>query len=537
MAAPAAASTTPTSTSAGGKRRPPNPLCLQHPQQQLQQLQHQRHSAPTPSTFSSSSNSSRTLNTTLTALLLPLAALVTITPPHPASANKVWLSGNPLGYSITFVNAYLKGADQTSKPSNEAYTIRGNISYPDCMYYVRGKVPPQEVDLIVWNAELSGIPGCYIKKYDRMDTATIVWGGDMGCVLPGRYFNDSSYGPWYLNMTLNECADTCQNDGDRCTAAMYFPNGSCIMKGFNYPTSYPNRYITFPWWQWVDRVFDGTIPPKDLSPNATTASTTTAAAAPTTSTSAPAAPSPTPSGGAGDDAVAAVARSSVLIGGLVGGAIVAGVAAVAAVVVVLVLRKRRTGARRSDVAAAGSSAGGGTAGFLSSRGGGGGGGGGGDGGGDRRGRGDRGSDDGDGESAATAFTRTAGAAGGSVFAVAQAIPEWPQSLRQTLATAEPPVQEGYQLSYHHGGVAVDHGGSSSSQAGSDARPGLTFRDGFAVPCHSVPAAVETSAYGSSQVGSSQLQAPSRTETEPGSVLWVAPIDGGSVSDRGNPSSK
>ncbi|KAI9334666.1 hypothetical protein DFJ73DRAFT_36021 [Zopfochytrium polystomum] len=184
--------------------------------------------------------SSRAATTTALALVLSqiaalacLAAIIiiVIVPLAPAAANKVWLPGNPLGdTTITFVHAYLKDADQTNMHDNEDWILRGTISYPDCMFYVRGSVPPQEVDLIVWNSVASGFPGCYIKKYDRMDTATIVWGGDMGCVLPGRYFEDSSYGPWYLNVTLNECANTCQNDGDRCSAAMYFANGSCIRK-------------------------------------------------------------------------------------------------------------------------------------------------------------------------------------------------------------------------------------------------------------------------------------------------------------------
>ncbi|KAI9334662.1 hypothetical protein DFJ73DRAFT_962914 [Zopfochytrium polystomum] len=210
--------------------------------------------------------------------LVPLAAIAALAP-HPASSNPLWIPGNPLGdTSITFNFGYLKDADQPGVHDNIAWQKdHQTITYQDCMNYVRGKVPAGEVDLIVWNQDVSpgGIPGCFVKKYDRMAGASIVWGGDMNWVLPGRYFIDNSYGPWYSSVTLNDCANTCLNDGTRCAAAMYFSNGSCIMKGFNYPHTYPNQYVMFPWWQWVNGAFDGTIAPTAPAQPSVAVSTTT----------------------------------------------------------------------------------------------------------------------------------------------------------------------------------------------------------------------------------------------------------------------
>ncbi|KAI9324112.1 hypothetical protein DFJ73DRAFT_768565 [Zopfochytrium polystomum] len=222
--------------------------------------------------------------------------------PTPVSCNQLWIPGNPLGdTSITFnYGGYLKDGDQPFVHDNVAWQLNNRqISWPDCMNYVRGKVPAAEVDLIVWIQGSDG--GCYIKKYDSFNGAAIIWGGDKQWVLPNKYFADNSYGPWYTGITLDQCANICLGDGYRCAAAMYYPNNSCIMKGFNYPTTHPNQYVMFASWQWSSSIFIGTVPP-------------TAAPDPTPLPAATATPPPPPaSAGGGGDAGATDAGQSTMV--------------------------------------------------------------------------------------------------------------------------------------------------------------------------------------------------------------------------------
>ncbi|KAI9331790.1 hypothetical protein DFJ73DRAFT_898025 [Zopfochytrium polystomum] len=253
-------------------------------EQQRQQHQHQRQQLLLNNNNQSARPPSAAASGAGALLSVVLAALLSATP---ASCNELWIPGNPLGdTSITFNLGYIKDGDQPWAHDNVAWQLNNReISYPDCMNYVRGKVPASEVDLIVWIQGSDG--GCYIKKYDSFDGAAIIWGGDQQWVLPNKacelapracYFADSSYGQWYTGVSLDQCANTCLGDGTRCAAAMYFPNNSCIMKGFNYPTKHPNQYIMFPWWQWSSSKFIGTVPP--TAPDPTPAPTATETPAP-----------------------------------------------------------------------------------------------------------------------------------------------------------------------------------------------------------------------------------------------------------------
>ncbi|KAI9334667.1 hypothetical protein DFJ73DRAFT_852698 [Zopfochytrium polystomum] len=200
------------------------------------------------------------------------------------------------------------------------------------MNYVRGEVPAGEVDLIVWKQNTtttSGTPGCYVKKYESMDGAVIVWGGDLNWMLPGKYFADSSYGQWYSNSTLVKCAQLCMDDDTRCAAAMYFSNGSCIMKGFNYPTEYPDQYVMLPWWQWSNGIFVGTVQP--TAANATTSS-----------------------GGTNTSIVVAA-----IAGGVAGSVVLLAIAAVVGLVLWRRQQQNRVGSGTSEANRAGDSRGGG----------------------------------------------------------------------------------------------------------------------------------------------------------------------------------